>query len=238
MSGHSSTAMAAYFDKASEAIGFEHRRYPLGTWTPLRRRRRRLGLMNQSRASYYAEVIFYPALVASFVIVDILANGSVPHLFWLSTCLAGFFLWTLVEYLLHRFVLHRIPWIVQLHAMHHARPSAFIGTPLWVSFLAFAGMVFLPLWRIGGFGAATGVTCGLILGYVWYLLAHDAIHRWPLRKNSWMLKARRRHLRHHHTPEPGGNFGVTTGFWDRVFRTEIERQTLASGSGGRSEHAR
>ena len=186
--------------------------------------------MNQSKASYYADVIFYPVVVTGVVLADMVANGSAPRWFWLLTCLLGIFLWTLVEYLLHRFILHRLPIVMTLHAMHHSRPSAYIGTPLWVSLLGFSCIAFLPLWWIGGFEIANGITCGLIIGYVWYLLIHDAVHRWPLSDSSWIRKARLRHLRHHHTSEPSGNFGVTTDFWDGVFVTKIGRQHLLARS--------
>lgn len=184
--------------------------------------------MHQSKASYYAEVVFYPVFVSGFLLARTLAGGSVPHFFWLLVL--GVFLWTLVEYLLHRFILHRLPVIMRLHALHHSRPSAYIGTPLWVSALAFSGISFLPLWWIGGFGIATGITCGLIAGYVWYLLIHDAVHRWSLNETSWIRRAKLRHLRHHHYPEPIGNFGVTTDFWDGVFLTKIGRKVFPAGS--------
>ena len=52
------------------------------------------------------------------------------------------------------------------------------------------------------------------------VLVHDAVHRWRLGDKSWMRNHRLRHHRHHRSPVPG-NFGVTTGFWDVVFGTEI-----------------
>jgi sterol desaturase/sphingolipid hydroxylase (fatty acid hydroxylase superfamily) len=64
------------------------------------------------------------------------------------------------------------------------------------------------------------MTSGLIAGYVWYLLIHDAVHRWQLAEKSWLRSHRLRHLRHHRYPVPG-NFGVTTGVWDIVFGTAI-----------------
>lgn len=176
--------------------------------------------MNQSRSSYYAEVIFYPVVVVAIVLIRTVADTSLPGWFWLLICLVGLTLWTFVEYLTHRFILHRLPVIRLLHAMHHARPSAYVGTPLWVSLSGFTLVAFLPLRAIAGHDVAIGITCGLIVGYVWYLLVHDAVHRWRL-GYSWIRKARLRHLLHHRTGEPSGNFGVTTDFWDGVFFTKI-----------------
>jgi sterol desaturase/sphingolipid hydroxylase (fatty acid hydroxylase superfamily) len=83
-------------------------------------------------------------------------------------------------------------------------------------------LFFLPfflalLWDIE---IACGTTGGLIVGYVSYLLIHDAVHRWQLSERSWMRSLRLRHLRHHRHPVPG-NFGVTTDFWDLAFGTAI-----------------
>lgn len=42
---------------------------------------------------------------------------------------------------------------------------------------------------------ATGGTTGLMVGYVWYLLTHDAVHRWSMQLYySWLVKARRRYM--------------------------------------------
>ena len=176
--------------------------------------------MEQSRAAYYSELIFYPAVVSGFVVIELLADHPHP-LAWLGTCSLGISLWTLIEYFLHRFVLHELPGIAQLHAMHHSRPSAFIGTPIWLSSVTLSTIVFLPLWRILGLEIAAGTTSGLILGYVWYLLIHDAVHRWSLKEGSWLRKARYLHLLHHRHPGSAGNFGVSTDFWDVVFHTSI-----------------
>jgi sterol desaturase/sphingolipid hydroxylase (fatty acid hydroxylase superfamily) len=56
-------------------------------------------------------------------------------------------IWTLLEYLLHRFVLHRIPTFARMHAVHHASPRAFVGTPTWVSLLTLWIAIFVPAWR-------------------------------------------------------------------------------------------
>jgi sterol desaturase/sphingolipid hydroxylase (fatty acid hydroxylase superfamily) len=178
--------------------------------------------MDRSKASYYADMILYPALVAGFFLTELLnAHRTAFAWLWLSCCLLGILIWTLVEYLLHRFVFHELPGIVELHEMHHARPNAYIASPVWVGFLAWSTIVFLPLWLVEDFEIAAGTTSGLMVGYVVYLVVHDAVHRWPLKQNSWLRKARRRHLLHHRRSDRPGNFGVSTGFWDVAFGTEI-----------------
>ena len=69
---------------------------------------------------------------------------------------------------------------------------------------------------------ATGATAGLSTGYLFYVLVHYAVHHRRPKRGSYLQRAQVRHLRHHHMPE-SGNFGVTTGLWDRCFGTVIGR---------------
>jgi len=51
----------------------------------------------------------------------------------LALVLAGMLLWSLTEYLPHRFVLHGLPPFRQWHALHHRRPQALICGPTLLS---------------------------------------------------------------------------------------------------------
>jgi sterol desaturase/sphingolipid hydroxylase (fatty acid hydroxylase superfamily) len=82
----------------------------------------------------------------------------------------------------------------------------------------------LPAWLLGGRLLATGLTAGLATGYLWYMVVHHATHFWIGRRDSYLYAAKRRHALHHHR-DGERNFGVTTGFWDRVFGTEFEAST-------------
>jgi sterol desaturase/sphingolipid hydroxylase (fatty acid hydroxylase superfamily) len=50
--------------------------------------------------------------------------------------------------------------------------------------------------------------------------AHYAMHHWQIRSSGFLGRLRQRHILHHHYDDLG-NFGVTSGLWDRVFRTNI-----------------
>jgi sterol desaturase/sphingolipid hydroxylase (fatty acid hydroxylase superfamily) len=178
--------------------------------------------MDQTKWGYYADFVIYPVAV---LVLTGLAFGS-PHSRFLAVyclcVLSGAAAWTLVEYMMHRFVFHAVPPIAQMHDRHHADPAAFIGTPSWLSVPAFVLGAFIPLRAIADVEIATGVAAGLMIGFVWYVALHDAIHRWPLRRGSLLYKAKLRHAGHHAGRH--GNFGVTTGFWDRVLGTVIARE--------------
>jgi sterol desaturase/sphingolipid hydroxylase (fatty acid hydroxylase superfamily) len=181
--------------------------------------RRFVANLQHTKISYYAEPTVYPIVVGSLFLYEVHRGGPALHPHWWIAAACGAMLWTLAEYLVHRFVYHKVPVLRQLHGLHHSHPSDLIGAPIWVSVACFSLLFFLiaRLWDIEIAGGATG---GLIAGYVWYLLIHDAVHRWQLAEKSWLRTHRLRHLRHHRHPVPG-NFGVTTGVWDLVFGTVI-----------------
>lgn len=132
--------------------------------------------------------------------------------------LAGFAAWTLLEYLVHRFVLHRYSSMGRrLHQLHHDRPNdpdaerSSLSTPL------LALPVGVLLIGAAGWEDGSALFAGLLLGYLVFIAVHHAIHRWPIGPNSWLYSAKLRHLTHHRVENC--NYGVTTNFWDIVFRT-------------------
>jgi sterol desaturase/sphingolipid hydroxylase (fatty acid hydroxylase superfamily) len=187
-----------------------------------------------SKIGYYAELFVYPIVVGGLLLYDVDDSGFALHLGWWLAAVCGAMLWTLAEYFVHRFVYHKVPILRELHGMHHSRPCEFIGAPIWVSVVSFSSFFFLLalLWDVQ---IASGTTSGLIVGYVSYLLIHDAVHRWQLDERSWLRSHRLRHLRHHRYPVPG-NFGVTTGVWDLVFGTAIVPGPARTGRETYREH--
>jgi sterol desaturase/sphingolipid hydroxylase (fatty acid hydroxylase superfamily) len=176
--------------------------------------------MRLSKLGYYADFFVYPTIILALAAAELWAARPSAQLQWLIACLAGIAGWTLAEYIIHRFAFHRIPLLVRMHDMHHANPSALVGAPLWSSLGAF-GLVFIPLCWQGGFDLASGLTAGLMLGYLWYGLVHAAVHRYRLDRGSFLYRTKLRHARHHYGTQEG-NFGVTTSLWDHVFGTAIQ----------------
>ena len=144
--------------------------------------------------------------------------------------LGGLFLWTLVEYGLHRFVFHHKPKTPYgerisflFHGVHHAQPlvktrlvmppavSVSLGTGLFALY-ALAG---IGLW--GSPGWTYAVFAGSVLGYLCYDMLHYSTHHFRLR--SPILRYLRRYHMHHHVQTPNLRFGVTSPLWDAVFGT-------------------
>jgi sterol desaturase/sphingolipid hydroxylase (fatty acid hydroxylase superfamily) len=172
------------------------------------------------KVAYYADFIIYGMLVVALVTFTLRESRS-DQLTWLAAAIAGAGSWTLVEYLLHRFVLHRMPLIADLHHAHHAAPRAYLGTPTWASLLFLGGVFFVPIWHLFSLNVAFGAISGLITGWLWYGIVHHVIHhRRPRRLAIALREASHRHLLHH-SPHVSGNFGVTTAVWDYLFGTHI-----------------
>jgi sterol desaturase/sphingolipid hydroxylase (fatty acid hydroxylase superfamily) len=174
--------------------------------------------MLNGRISYFADFIIYALLLFALVTFTLKGSRS-DRLIWLGAAITGAGSWTLVEYLLHRFVFHRMPLIAELHQAHHAQPRAYLTTPTWLTLLILGGLFFLPIWHLFTLNIAFGALSGLIIGWLWYGTVHHVIHHRRPRRLAIALKAAvHRHLRHHFA-YGSGNFGVTTPLWDYVFGT-------------------
>ena len=99
-----------------------------------------------SKAGYYADFVFYP--VSLLPLGAMLVWGATVHstLVWIIWCAVGIAGFSLLEYGLHRFILHHVPPFRRMHDLHHAHPSQMVGTPTWATAALISGGIFLPLW--------------------------------------------------------------------------------------------
>lgn len=175
---------------------------------------------------YYADFVIYPALVLGLSVVALMHAMPERRLAWLGVVIAGIMGWTLLEYLMHRFVLHRIGFFDALHDLHHAAPNAMMGTPSWVSLAVIAVGICFPFWlALGDFYGSAGVV-GVMVGYYWYICVHHISHHWRVRHRSYLYAAKRHHAQHHHADEMA-NFGVTTPVWDWLFGSRLTAKDAA-----------
>ncbi|WP_180900243.1 sterol desaturase family protein [Martelella soudanensis] len=170
-----------------------------------------------SKTGYFADFVAYPVLIAAFGVAGVMHAGGDGIIAAIATFLGGLALWTLLEYLLHRFVLHHLPWIRDMHERHHREVLALVGTPTWLSVALFLALVFLPLFWLTGFAMASIATSGLMSGYLWYVSVHHLVHHRHPAHSGYLYKLKRNHAMHH--ANEACNFGVTSRFWDDVFRT-------------------
>jgi sterol desaturase/sphingolipid hydroxylase (fatty acid hydroxylase superfamily) len=177
--------------------------------------------MRLGKVGYYGDFFVYPVAISGLAVYAIWTAAEGGWANWLGAFIAGAATWTLVEYLLHRFVLHHVPYIKEMHEAHHDDQLALIGTPIWISLSIMVVCVLVPLSYVTERPIAIGLACGLMLGHFWYGSVHHILHHWNIQPGSYFYRLKRRHMLHHHFDEMG-NFGVTTGFWDVVFGTDIK----------------
>jgi dihydroceramide fatty acyl 2-hydroxylase len=157
--------------------------------------------------------------------------------------LVGLFVWTLAEYMGHRFVFHfqpRAPWqdrlLFVLHGVHHLQPqikTRLVMPPLLTIPLAVPVYgVFYLLWglALGAPPPLYPAFAGFVVGYVSYDMLHYATHHFPLRWRT--LKALKRHHMLHHFKTPQQRFGVSSPLWDIVCRTHETPPPKGETAGG------
>jgi sterol desaturase/sphingolipid hydroxylase (fatty acid hydroxylase superfamily) len=182
--------------------------------------------MRLSKTAYYADFAVYALGLCALIALAVLSTSWTQRLHWLAAFTAAAASWTLLEYLLHCFVLHRLSIFASMHAVHHASPRAYVGTPTWVSLGIIWLVFFVPAWLGVSFNVASGLTAGVMMGFLWYGIVHHVIHyRRPRLLAAWLPATTQRHLRHHHSAQPG-NFGVTIPLWDYVFGTVIDARPV------------
>ncbi len=156
--------------------------------------------------------------------------AETPAFILSAAFLIGLFMWTLVEYVLHRFVFHFKPrnaWQERVsflsHGVHHAQPmqKTRLVMPPVIS-LPLALLFYGLYWLIVGqwLGAPQWVAplfSGFIAGYLFYDLTHYSLHHFPA-KQGYFKMVRQHHVRHH-GKDSALRFGVTSPLWDYVFGT-------------------
>ncbi|SOC83652.1 Fatty acid hydroxylase superfamily protein [Ensifer adhaerens] len=188
--------------------------------------------MYLSKLNYYSDFVVYPLCILAFAILGLLHAGGRGAELWTLLFSGTIVVWTLLEYLLHRFLFHHFPYIKGMHERHHDAERELLGTPVWLSLLAHLLIVFVPALLLFDLRVATAISAGIMTGYLWYVVTHHVIHHWHVSHRGYLYRLKRRHALHHHGSE-GFNFGVTTGIWDRIFRTAApenrpDSQILAS----------
>ncbi|MGF1469403.1 MAG: sterol desaturase family protein [Sandaracinaceae bacterium] len=136
----------------------------------------------------------------------------------------GWLGWTLVEYLMHRFLFHlpgrndvlKVVGFV-VHGHHHVAPlspSRLAATPLQ---LASVAALLWGAWSLALGPLAPAAMAGSLFGYLAYEAAHyQAPHGRPT--SRWLRALRDHHLKHHYE-RSDRRFGISSPLWDVVFRT-------------------
>lgn len=150
---------------------------------------------------------------------DLITAVNTPLLF-----IGGLLAFTLIEYVMHRFVFHLQPknekqekFAYTVHGVHHDYPKDKdrLAMPPPLSVILATLFFFLFEWVMGDLVFA--FLPGFLMGYALYLWVHYMVHAFKPPKN--FLKIFWVHHGIHHYKDPENAFGVSSPFWDVVFGT-------------------
>ncbi len=144
---------------------------------------------------------------------------------YLGWGLLGLLIWTLTEYVLHRYVFHWNPshawgkrFVFLFHGLHHDDPhdpTRLVMPPVPAILIMFGLWHFFAL-----FISASGMAAFMswfTAGYLCYDYIHYGTHHFKMTsKVGRYLK--KWHIRHHFAHEKA-RYGVSSPLWDYIFRT-------------------
>lgn len=167
-----------------------------------------------TRLGYYLDFALMPLIAAALIVRELSTAG--PSWLLLDRIWFGVVMWTLAEYLIHRFAFHGDTRFEHMHQIHHDRPRDWIGVGSWGTILAL-----FWVWVLLGMiepSLANAVTAGLVLGYLFYIVIHDRFHHGNRRAFGRYVRFMDRHHAGHHR-SGDVNFGVSSTVWDYLFGT-------------------
>lgn len=153
------------------------------------------------------------------VLAFLLSQNRVLNALSAWVYLSGIFVWTLKEYLIHRYLFHipakRFQYII--HGIHHQFPKdkqRLLMPPvpgLLIIVFLFSFWYFI----IGEFVYV--FLSGILTGYLGYTFIHYIVHAYKPIKGVKFLWSH--HLKHHNPKYEHQAFGVSSPLWDYIFGT-------------------
>lgn len=171
-----------------------------------------------------------PLFIAAVFVMDFLYAATDYHNWMWIGILAGVVFFFLIEYFIHRYILHglmrrMLPKAYEGHVQHHLTPTQikYLLTPNVYNLSGYVA-IWIVTWLVTGHAAATAAfVCGVCLAQLNYEWTHFVSHR-PIvprsRVGRWMKKF---HLLHHYMNENYW-FGVTHPTMDVLFHTSPDKR--------------
>ncbi|KAM9983719.1 hypothetical protein ACTFIY_000450 [Dictyostelium cf. discoideum] len=178
---------------------------------------------------WYIFILWIPIITACYIYSIIQEKSSVL----VSTVIffIGLFMWSLIEYILHRFVFHLETssywgnfFHFFIHGIHHLTPmdhtrltfppvfSVFIGYGAYKLFSKFPEFLQIT-------GTPWALYSGIACGYMLYDTFHYYFHHADIDWLPTIFKTIKTNHLNHHFKDDNRNFGVTSPIFDYVFGT-------------------
>jgi sterol desaturase/sphingolipid hydroxylase (fatty acid hydroxylase superfamily) len=184
--------------------------------------------ISRSRANYWASYVVDFSCILLFGYLGLRRQAG-----WESiggSLAFGVFVFTLVEYSIHRWLLHDPRSVLyQAHEAHHIDPQHAAAFLFPASFV-----VLMVVWVLLTYGlhvrGASFFLCGFSAGYFYYGALHHFEHTTRINQIPfrWLQGRWAAHSVHHRLDNR--NYGVMTSFWDHVFGThqrDVKRKRVA-----------
>ncbi len=183
-----------------------------------------------SRVHFTVPLLIYVPMVVYFLYKAIFVY-QLSVLYIIPFFALGLITWSFTEYNMHRFVFHWMPpgelgakINFMFHGVHHSYPRdsmRLVMVPA-ISLPLCALFYFTFLYLLGERYLAPFFS-GLVLGYLFYDMTHYALHHLNF-KSKFCLDLKQHHMIHHYS-DPDNGFGVSTKFWDLIYRTTFKKKT-------------
>jgi len=167
-------------------------------------------------------VLYLP--IVAYMLYAAFGRNRLSSLAVAALFLLGILIWTLLEYIIHRWIFHYEPrtrlgkklhFIV--HGVHHDYPNDARRLVMPPAVSIPLAVVFWLLFAVTLGRFAPAISAGFGFGYIGYDSIHYAIHHFPMKRGVG-LWLKQYHLRHHFHDDHAG-YGVSNPLWDYVFRT-------------------
>ena len=176
-----------------------------------------------SKTNAYVVIIAY-LIIAIGIFIYFSLGSELSILFQISLFIAGLICFSYTEYVVHRYLFHsciasnEANFLYRLHHIHHDHPrdKKRLALPLPVG-LVVASVVYFIFWIVLR-NYTPFFFPGFIIGYALYLLIHYLIHTRRPPKNTFKILWRNHNI--HHFKDDTKAYGVTSPFWDILYRTK------------------
>lgn len=183
-----------------------------------------------SRVAWWIPLILFLPIIGYYGYAAFAVQGNSVVQF-MSAVAIGIFLWTIAEYLIHRYIFHGHPtaeWAKKIHytfhGIHHDYPQDSmrlvmpppVSIPLCILFYFFFKWILMPL---GFYNLHHAMFSGFVAAYLFYDMMHYYSHH-GTSKNKYFNMIKEHHMKHHYK-EPDAGFGFTSKLWDKIFKTDF-----------------
>ena len=181
-----------------------------------------------SKVQFYVPLIVYIPIIG-FLGYKAFADVHMSILSFLGWFAMGLFVWTIAEYVLHRYVFHfypksefgkKIHFI--FHGVHHDYPNDAkrLVMPPSASIPMALALYYLFLYLLPE-GTIYAYFSGFLIGYLVYDMTHYALHHANFKSEFWK-GLKKHHMLHHYSDSTKG-YGVSSSLWDKVLGSDFDR---------------